>query len=334
MARILVLGGSGFLGAHVIRILSERGHAVCVFNRGQTKAELPASVQHMHGDFGSFADRLDDLRRYAPDTVIDMVPYYDKCGHGVTHFASAASRAVVITSGDVYRAFARGWGTEPGPPDPVPLSEDAPLRDKPSPDLGEEIDFDNLDVERAVTNVAPPTTVLRMAAIYGPGDPFHRLFRYVKRMDDDRPAIIFDARLARWRFSRIYVANAAEAVARAAVSGHAAGCVYNVAPAYTDTEAEWVGHIAEAHGWRGKVISVEFEELPEQLRAPFYTDHDVVLDTTRIRAELSYAEEVPMHDALRQTIAWEREHPPSVLPSFDYDAEDEVLATLARSSEG
>jgi nucleoside-diphosphate-sugar epimerase len=40
MERILVLGGTGFLGAHVVRLLSECGHAVCVFNRGKTEAHL------------------------------------------------------------------------------------------------------------------------------------------------------------------------------------------------------------------------------------------------------------------------------------------------------
>lgn len=331
MTRILVLGGTGFLGAHVVRFLSERGHAVCVFNRGQTEAELPESVQHVHGDFGSFADRVDELRGYAPEVVVDMVPYYDKSGHGVLHFAGVAKRAVVITSCDVYRAFARGWGTEPGLPDPVPLAEDAPLRVKPSPDLGEEIDFDNLDVERAVGgNTALPTTVLRMAAIYGPRDPLHRLYRYVKQMDDRRPAIILDARLAQWRFSRCYVVNAAEAVAVAAVAVRAAGRIYNVGPAHTATEAEWVSWIAEVHGWSGEIMSIAPEKLPEHLRVPFDTDHNLVLDSTRIRVELSYSEPVPRHTALRETIEWERRNLPPSPPPLDYDAEDNVVAALRR----
>jgi nucleoside-diphosphate-sugar epimerase len=329
VARILVLGGTGFLGAHVVRLLSERGHTVCVFNRGQTKAELPASVQHVQGDFATFPDRLQELRRYAPDVVIDTVPYHDKDGHGVRHFAGVARRAVVITSGDVYRAFARGWGTEPGPPDPVPLTEDAPLRDKPSPDFGEEIDFDNVDVERAVrSSTELPTTILRIAAIYGPGDPLHRLYRYVKRMDDDRPAIILDARLAQWRFSRCYVVNAAQAVALAAVTDRAAGRTYNVAPAYTATEAEWVRSIAEAHGWSGEIVSIAREQLPEQLRVLFNTDHHLALDSNRIRAELWYTELISTREALRDTIEWERRNPPSSPPAFDYDAEGEVLGTI------
>jgi nucleoside-diphosphate-sugar epimerase len=329
VARILVLGGTGFLGAHVVRILSERGHTVCVFNRGRTEGELPASVQHVQGNFATFTDRLQELRAYAPDVVIDMVPYYDKNGHGVTHFAGVASRAVVITSGDVYRAFARAWGTEPGPPDPVPLTEDAPLRNTPSPDFGDEIDFDNADVERAGGgNTAMPATVLRMAAIYGPGDPLHRLFRYVKRMDDGRPAIILDARLAQWRFSRCYVVNAAEAVAVAAVTAKAAGRAYNVASAHTPREADWVRCIAEAHGWGGEIMSIAGDQLPEQLRVPFDTDQHLVLDSSRIRAEVSYAEPISMHEALQNTIEWERRNPPSSPPEFDYDAEDAVLSTI------
>jgi nucleoside-diphosphate-sugar epimerase len=147
-------------------------------------------------------------------------------------------------------------------------------------------------------------------------------------MDDQRPAILLDARLARWRFSRTYVVNGAEAVALAAVSDGAAGRVYNVAPTATETEAEWVGHIAETHGWSGAIMSVACEELPEKLRVPFDTDHHVVPDSTRIRSELSYSEPISIHAALRDTIEWERQDPPPSPPAFDYDAEDEVIATI------
>jgi len=262
--------------------------------------------------------------------VIDTVPFHDKGGHGVLHFAGVAERAVVVTSADVYRAFARGWGSEPGAPDPVPLTEESPVRAGPSPDLGEEIDFDNLLVERAVAGRSPPTTVLRSSVIFGPEDPFHRLYRYVKRMDDERPAIVLDARLAGWRLSRSYVENVAHAVVLASLAPAAEGRTYNVAPRHTLTESEWIAAIADAHGWRGEVVLAAPDALPQHLRVPFSTDQHIVLSSSRIREELSYEERVPLREALTRTIEWERTNPPEVShTAFDYEAEDRILASMS-----
>ena len=50
------------------------------------------------------------------------------------------------------------------------------------------------------------------------------------------------------------------------------------------------------------------------------------VDTTRIRSELSYREPIPHEEAIKRTIAWEREHPlPMIDPAwFDYEADDEA----------
>jgi nucleoside-diphosphate-sugar epimerase len=182
--RVLVLGGTRFVGPFALRALVEAGHDVTIFHRGHTEPDLPQSIRHVHGDFAAFGDHVDELRALAPEVVVDTVPYIDKAGHGVGHFVDVAERTVVLTSGDVYRAFARLLGSEPGPPDPVPLVEDSPLRTLPSPDRGAEIDYDNLEVEGAVEALARPVTVLRLAVVYGPGDPQRRLHGYLRRMDD------------------------------------------------------------------------------------------------------------------------------------------------------
>jgi hypothetical protein len=126
--RVLVLGGTGFVGPSLVRRLVEDGHEVTIFHSGRTEADLPDAVRHVHGDFASFDRHVGRLRKLEPQVVVDDVPYRDKGGHGIRQFVGVAERAVVLTSGDVYRAFARLLGSEPGPPDPVPLTEDSPLR--------------------------------------------------------------------------------------------------------------------------------------------------------------------------------------------------------------
>lgn len=47
--RILIVGGTGFTGPHVVHRLSELGHALLLYHRGETEADLPESVRHIYG---------------------------------------------------------------------------------------------------------------------------------------------------------------------------------------------------------------------------------------------------------------------------------------------
>jgi nucleoside-diphosphate-sugar epimerase len=325
--RLLIMGGTRFVGPHAVQALVAAGHEVVIFHRGETEPELPGSVRHIHGDFAAIDDHVDELRGLEAEVVVDTVPYIDKGGQGVGHFVDVAERAVVLTSGDVYRAFARLLGSEPGEPDPVPLNEDAPLRAGPSPDLGPEIDYDNVDVERSVNALDLPVTVLRLAVVYGPGDPYNRLAGYVKRMEHERPAILLEEPLAHWRWSREYAGNVGAAIAAVADDASSAGRVYNVAPEQTLTEEEWVRAIAEITGWRGEVLAVPTEELPEAMRARIDLRQDLVLDSSRIRQELSFHAPVALHAGLERTIEWTLRMPAAPI---DYACEDAVLARLTR----
>ena len=325
--KVVVLGGTRFIGPYVVRLLVERGHEVTVVHRGETEAVLPAGVWHVHLPFARLGDEIGGLRAGAVDVVLDMVPYLDKGGHGVLRFSGVADRAVVLTSCDVYRAFGRLWRSEPGPPDPVPLTEDSPLRSRPAADVGvEEVAYDNVDVERAVSaDERLPVTVLRLPATHGPGDPQHRLFRYLKRMDDRRPFIVLEEGQAAWRWARGYVENVAAAIALAVQNEKAAGRVYNVAEQTAYAEAEWVRRIAATVGWAGEVVAVPGQVLPERLRLPYDFGQQYIVDSTRIRRELGYSEPVDENEALDTTIAWERRNPPDPTPAIDYEADDEAL---------
>jgi nucleoside-diphosphate-sugar epimerase len=324
--KILILGGTKFIGPHVVRRLADRGHEVTIFHRGKTETDLPPSVRHVHGDFSEFAKHLDALRGLAPEVVLDMVPFRAEDAQRLKSFKGIARRVVAISSGDVYRAFGRIWRTEPGPPDPIPLAEDSPLREKLS-HAG--LDYNKTAVERAlISDRDLSATILRLPATHGPGDSQHRLFQYLQRMDDQRPVILLDEALAGWQWARGYVEDVAHAIALAVMNEQAAGRVYNVADPVAFTEAEWVRQIARVHGWKGEVIALPGEQLPSYLRNDqFDLNQQHVVDTSRIRHELGYAEVVPFDEALRRTIAWERANPPEKVDpeQFDYAAEDATL---------
>lgn len=184
---------------------------------------------------------------------------------------------------------------------------------------------DQLDV---ATATALPPPLVGAAAVNDPVQP--RRLRACGRIEPRERA---EGTLASWRWSRGYVENVADAVVLAAMSPAAAGLTYNVAPIETLTEHEWIEAIAEAYGWEGKVVAAPPQALPENLRAAFDTDQHIVLDSTRIRSGLDYAESVSLRDALQQTVEWERANPPLSPPSGpDYEAEDAVLARLRAAS--
>ncbi len=215
---------------------------VTVFHRGQTTADLPSAVKHILGDYRALSEYSHALRKSAPDAVLDMIPATEENAQNVMRvFKGFAPRVVAVSSGDVYRAFARVRGRESGPVDPVPLAEDAPLRQRLYPYREETArsdddprsirwmdDYDKILVERVVMGEPEIAgTVLRLAAVYGPGDRQHRLFFYLKRMDDNRPVILLDAGEARWRWARVYVENAAAAIALAVDDTRATRRIYN-----------------------------------------------------------------------------------------------------------
>jgi nucleoside-diphosphate-sugar epimerase len=329
VSRILVLGGTGFVGPFVVQRLVERGHEVTLFHRGHHEPLHAMGAEHVHADFARLPEHVAELAKREPHVVLDVSPGLGKGGHGVLHFAGIAQRGVVLTSMDVYRAMSVLWAVEGADEiQLMPVTEDSQLRTQPSPDLTADLEFDNLTVERAVAKpgAAYPVTVLRCPVIYGPLDPQRRLKEYVRRMADSRRAIILDSRLARLRMSRGYVENVAEAVVTAVSDDRAAGRTFNVGELDALSEAEWVRAVGDAYGWDGEVAVADSDRLPPELQVPL-PPQDIFGDTTRIRDELGYSETLGREEGLRRAIEWEREQE-SDEPPPDYTPEDSALRRL------
>jgi 2'-hydroxyisoflavone reductase len=71
-ARVLILGGTGFIGPHFVAALTARGHSVTVFNRGRDAAKVPAGVVQLVGDRNG---QLESLKGHDWDVVIDNCGY-------------------------------------------------------------------------------------------------------------------------------------------------------------------------------------------------------------------------------------------------------------------
>lgn len=333
--RVLVIGGSGFIGRFVLDELVGAGHDVTVFHRG--RRPVAKSVEEILGDRRHLADHAAALRRLAADVVLDMILSSERQARELMDLLSGAARRVVaLSSIDVYRACGVLHGTEPGPLEPVPLAEDSPVRAQPaySPESLKMLqgiygwvdsDYDKVPVERVIlSRAALPGTVLRLPMVYGPGDPLHRFYPVVKRIDDGRPAIFLEETMAQWRGCRGYVGNVAAAIVLAVTSGRAAGRVYNVAEPQNFSELDWTRKICDVAGWPGKVQVVPRERCPKHLIMPGDFRQHWAAESSRIRRELGYREPVSIEAGIRSTLEWERANPPSNWPfgQFDYAAED------------
>lgn len=339
--QILVIGGTGFTGAHVLKRLVEDNHKVAVFHHGETKANLPRAVQNIYGERKNLSAFVDDFKKFAPDVVLDMIPYVEQDALTLMNtFRGIAQRVVAISSMDVYAAYGRFRRSESGEPELEPFNEDAPLRSTLYPYRAyaqNSNDFvyhyDKILVERVMMSDSKiESTILRLPVVYGAGDKQHRTFEHVKRMRDGRPAILLAEEKYQWRWTRGYVENIAAAIALAVVSEQAANRIYNVGEAEALTEAEWVRSIGQAVGWNGEIVAVPKDLMPKHLVEDYDYRHNLAADTSRIREELDYVEPISHEETVERTVAWEQEHLPKELDTekFNYAAEDAALAQLRR----
>ena len=226
-------------------------------------------------------------------------------------FRGAAGRAVLISSGDVYRAYGRLQRLEPGPPGSIPLTEDSPLRETRYPYRGKtgattdlEL-YDKILVEQAFRAQSDiPATILRFPAVYGPND-MHRFGPWLKKMEASAELKIDEA-FANWRWTHGFSEDVAHAVLLAITDDRAIGRTYNVGEPNTPTWAERLAELGRVAGWNGRIVPVTSGEIPEAERMLLDFAHHISVTSARIRAELGYAEVVPREEGLRRTISWER----------------------------
>jgi nucleoside-diphosphate-sugar epimerase len=338
--RILLIGGNGFIGRFAVTALKQQGHTLAVFHRGTTA--VSAGVAEIRGDRNQLNASAQELKHFAPDVVIDLViSSAPQAKELMNIFRGMARRVVMLSSIDVYRAAGILHGTESGPLQDMPLTEESELRRNLHPYPPESMqhlrrifawvtdDYDKIPAERVVMNDRElPGTVLRLPVVYGPGDPLHRFYPVVKRIADGRSRIIFAEAMAAWRSPRGYVANVAAAIALAATDDRAGRRIYNVCEQVSYSEAEWAGKIAEEMQWKGEFVVLPAERTPPHLLTPGNAAQHWTASSERIRRELGYEEPVAIEQAIQQTIRWERENPPAVAFSvqFDYAAEDAAVA--------
>jgi 2'-hydroxyisoflavone reductase len=174
--RLLVLGGTAFLGRHIADQALARGHAVTLFNRGVTNPGLFPQAEHVKGDRDG---GLDALGGRSFDAVIDTSGYLPRVvSASARRLADAVEHYTFVSSVSVYDGNG-GAGTDPDSPVGT-------IADETVEEITEET-YGPLKAlcERAVSEALPGRTlVIRPGLIVGPDDPTDRFTYWPARIAD------------------------------------------------------------------------------------------------------------------------------------------------------
>jgi 2'-hydroxyisoflavone reductase len=103
--KILIIGGTKFLGRHLITAAQARGHEVTLFNRGKFSSEIFENVEQIHGDRNS---DLDKLNGRSWDACIDTCGYLPQTVKALAEaLKDSVNQYVFISSGSVYADVSR-----------------------------------------------------------------------------------------------------------------------------------------------------------------------------------------------------------------------------------
>ena len=296
--RLLVLGGTAFLGRALVDTALERGHEVTLFNRGRTNPELFPEAERLRGDRNEDLSALDG-REW--DAVVDVATFLPRAVRLATEtLRDRVDRYVFVSSISAYADFS------------TPASEDSPLAQLENPESESIEDYGPLkaECERLAREAFDERAlVVRPGLIVGPHDPTDRFTYWPRRVAEggpmlapappDQPVQFIDVRdLGKWivaaaESSRSGVYNATgepttfEALLDACmrVSG--------------DTEIVWVPPerlvAAEVGEWM---------ELPLWIVTPEFAAMQRTDVSKALRDGLRFR---PLEETIRDTLAWDAE---------------------------
>lgn len=316
--RVIVLGGTWFVGRAITEALAAAGHVVLVVHRGISEPAVLSDVQHLHAERSAWPARRDAFAAFGADAAIDV-----SAGNGAGARAALSAlppgiRLVALSSGDVYRAYeALRSGAVT---DAVPLTEQSPLRAARHLDGPE---WENLEIEEAYRRAG--AAILRLGAVYGEHDYQHRFEPVLRRVRAARAQMPVGA--GGFLFSWVYVGDVAQAVLAALASRRNAGECFNIVEAQTSPMRLFYEQVITAAGASVELVRVPDESLPPDLQSAGAPGQHLLTSPAKAHAVLGWRDAADYH-VLCRAVAWYLEHPPSD-PDSGFSADD---AALARAS--
>lgn len=320
MKRLLILGGTRFMGRHLATLAVETGYEVTLFHRGTTNPDAVPGAEHVLGDRDG---GLDALRGRTWTAAVDMCGYYPRLVRDAASLlADAVEHYTFISSISAY-ASAR----EPD------QDESAPLGVLSDPEVEEitETTYGPLKAacERAAEAAMPGRVlVIRPGLIVGPFDPTDRFTYWVERTarggevlvpePADRPVQVIDARdLAAWTLRMVERRALGAYNATGPAEPHTMREVVETGRAVAGSDARFT--------WVSETFLVERKVGP-WMELPLWIPGGDDAGLMRMNVAKALAAELrprPLADTMRDTLAWARTLPADRVPGAGLSPERE-----------
>jgi 2'-hydroxyisoflavone reductase len=321
--KLLVLGGTKFLGRHLVDAALAHGHEITLFNRGLNNADLHPEIEKLHGDRSG---DLAALRGRCWDAVIDTcgyLPWQVQASAGV--LADAVQHYTYISSLSVYPEFSPPGVDETTALPQLTKDQAAGLLKikNLTPALAEKLRpvYGPLKVlcERIAAEAMPGRVlIIRPGLVVGPWDYHESFTTWVRRIArggevlapgrPNRPVQLIDARdLAEWTIRLIEVRQAAD---------------YNATgPDYCLTLQQLLDHCVVSCGSDARLVWVDDQflaaasatrtELPIWHPDPRTHGLAAVNCAKALASGLTFR---PIGDTIRDTLAWDNARPKNLKP--------------------
>jgi 2'-hydroxyisoflavone reductase len=304
--RLLILGGTVFLGRHLVEAARARGHVVTLFNRGQHNPDLFPAVEKVRGDRDG---GLDALRGRTWDATIDTSGRLPRVvRQSAALLAPAVGHYIFISTMSVYADLAQ-----------VGITENSPVGSLPD-------DYAETDTslygplkaacEREVEAALPGRAlILRPGLIVGPYDPTNRFTYWPRRIAAGGEVLVFgtpdnpirfniDARdLAEWTVRLAEAETTGTFNAQGPTNSLTMGTLTETCRTVSgsDPRFTWVDEeFLHAQGVR------PWTELPLWLPRQMNAIHTARIDRA-LAAGLVFR---PLAETVRDVLAWDRNLPP------------------------
>ncbi|MGW4423564.1 NAD-dependent epimerase/dehydratase family protein [Streptosporangium sp. NPDC004631] len=299
--RLLILGGTKFLGRVIAEQALWRGHDVTTFNRGRSGDDVPG-VTAIRGDRSSAKDLVALAVRGPWDVVIDTSGMTPGLVEGSAHaLADAVDRYVFVSTVNVYK----GWPVEP-------LDDTSPVREYTPEGPEGENDADGygrlkVGCELAVTTVfGDRATLLRPGVIIGPYEYVGRLPWWLSRIQAGGHVLAPGA--STWKIQPIDVRDVAAFALDAAE--RSLGGTFNVtAPVGHATFGEFLAACREVTGSGADLVWVDDTFLrehgvPEWVGLPMWRDYEGTWQVDAERARRAGLLCRPLAETVADTYTW------------------------------